>query len=491
MRAAYLAFALLALSACQRFPAATPLREEWHRIDLLGSPAGYLHLSERERDGGGREVTTLMKLRIARGSEPVLLESRTSVEEEAGGKVAAFSLEQKMSRQSTVVRGVVRGETLEVTTSMGGSERRSESLPFDPQAVGPRRAEETLKERLRRPGDELELVVFLPELLRSSRQRARLGGEEEVELPGGRSRLRRVTVEIDALPGAPIVHWVDEAFDTVKTALPFMGQSLETYRTTERDAVKALSSSPPEIFFSSAIRLARPLPRGAREVLYRLRLRESEEALAARLELELPAGAGQELVRRGEGVWDLRVRSLEPAAPRERPLAVDASLRPYLAPSGYLQSDDPRLAAKALEIAGAEKDSWRAARLLESWVGSRVRSNNLRTAFASAKEVFEDLEGDCTEFAVLLAAMARAAGIPSRLVAGLVYYEQSFVGHMWTEVYAGEWVPLDATRPQGRVDADHIALAVSPLDTTSIADLFLALLPWIGNLEIEVLEVER
>ena len=139
-------------------------------------------------------------------------------------------------------------------------------------------------------------------------------------------------------------------------------------------------------------------------------------------------------------------------------------------------------------MAGKEKNSLRVAQALEKWVWNYVRKKNLGTAFATAKEVLETRQGDCTEHAVLLAAMCRAAGIPSRVVAGLVYYRRNFVGHMWTEAYTGKWIPLDATIGKGKVEADHIALSVSALDNTAVSELFIGLIPFLGNMEIEVLE---
>jgi transglutaminase-like putative cysteine protease len=72
------------------------------------------------------------------------------------------------------------------------------------------------------------------------------------------------------------------------------------------------------------------------------------------------------------------------------------------------------------------------------------------------------MQGDCTEHAVLLAAMLRVRKVPSRIAIGLVYDDRivGFVSHMWTEAWlGGTWVGLDATRGQGRVGAAHIKLA--------------------------------
>jgi transglutaminase-like putative cysteine protease len=69
--------------------------------------------------------------------------------------------------------------------------------------------------------------------------------------------------------------------------------------------------------------------------------------------------------------------------------------------------------------------------------------------FNLASTVARDKSGDCTEYAVLSAAMARALGHPAKVVFGTVIaYESGSVnayGHAWTEVYSEHgWQRLDA-----------------------------------------------
>ena len=103
---------------------------------------------------------------------------------------------------------------------------------------------------------------------------------------------------------------------------------------------------------------------------------------------------------------------------------------------------------------------------MEKYVRDKLEKKNFSTALASAAEVAEKLEGDCTEHAVLLAAMLRAKQIPSRVAVGIVYVElnkqPSFGGHMWTEAWLDDkWVPLDATLGRGGTHAGHIKLGDS------------------------------
>ena len=105
----------------------------------------------------------------------------------------------------------------------------------------------------------------------------------------------------------------------------------------------------------------------------------------------------------------------------------------------------------------------------------------------------ESGEGDCTEYAVLLAALCRARGIPARVAIGLVYVSaaQGFAYHMWNEVWVdGRWMPLDATIAQGHIGAAHLKLGHSNLKAAGAFATFLSVAQVIGQLKIEILEVE-
>ena len=122
---------------------------------------------------------------------------------------------------------------------------------------------------------------------------------------------------------------------------------------------------------------------------------------------------------------------------------------------------------------------------------------NLSVGFATAGEVARSRHGDCTEYGVLLAALGRGAGIPTRVVAGLAYvdgmagHQQVFGGHMWTQFWIqGRWVDLDAAFGQIEVDPTHIVLATSDGGDTGIADLVTNLWLSLGQLKITVLDVK-
>ena len=89
---------------------------------------------------------------------------------------------------------------------------------------------------------------------------------------------------------------------------------------------------------------------------------------------------------------------------------------------------------------------------LERFVYDHISNKSYSRAFDLASRVAANSEGDCTEHAVLLAAMARANGHHARVVFGNLIIDSdaglAAFGHAWTEIHDGEaWTILDATLP--------------------------------------------
>ena len=86
--------------------------------------------------------------------------------------------------------------------------------------------------------------------------------------------------------------------------------------------------------------------------------------------------------------------------------------------------------------------------------------------FDLASRVASTGEGDCTEHAVMLAALSRATGRPARVVIGVLLASSGEgvfgFGHAWAEIYdEGRWHIADATRPED--DAPGIRVFYLPM----------------------------
>ncbi len=162
----------------------------------------------------------------------------------------------------------------------------------------------------------------------------------------------------------------------------------------------------------------------------------------------------------------------------------DVSMQEWLKATTFVQSDNPRLIAKAQEIIGSETDARKASELLCKWVYENVRTS-FSARLTNSLEVLDSLAGDCTEHSMLFIGLARAAGLPAREVAGLVYVDgppAGFYFHQWAKVWVGKWVDVDPTFNQPFADVTHIKLAEG--------DLFeqIRLVPIIGQLQVSVVD---
>lgn len=97
-------------------------------------------------------------------------------------------------------------------------------------------------------------------------------------------------------------------------------------------------------------------------------------------------------------------------------------------------------------------------------------------------------KGDCSEYALLFTALARASDVPTRELGGLVYTgddEKSFGPHAWNEVVLdGHWVPVDASSNETDVNATHLSFG-------SKAGDMLAILASAGKLSFKLIEVKH
>ncbi|MFP6582062.1 MAG: transglutaminase-like domain-containing protein [Candidatus Hydrogenedentota bacterium] len=162
----------------------------------------------------------------------------------------------------------------------------------------------------------------------------------------------------------------------------------------------------------------------------------------------------------------------------------EPSVAEWQAASLFVQSDNAKMQERAKSIVGDETNAAAVSEAICHWVSENMHAT-FSARLTNSLEVLENMEGDCTEHSMLFIGLARAAGLPAREVAGLIYVEgpkPGFYFHQWAKVWIGKWVEVDPTFDQPIADATHIKLAEGDLfEQTKI-------LPVIGQLSIEVLE---
>ncbi len=125
-------------------------------------------------------------------------------------------------------------------------------------------------------------------------------------------------------------------------------------------------------------------------------------------------------------------------------------------PSFVIDYDEAPIVELLDELAAAHDDPSPAD--IAAFVHGHVTETKYSRGFDLASRVAATQEGDCTEHAVLLAALARASGYPSRVVFGVLLLGKDSaiqsVGHAWTEIHIeGHWMIVDSTTAGDVADA--------------------------------------
>ena len=146
------------------------------------------------------------------------------------------------------------------------------------------------------------------------------------------------------------------------------------------------------------------------------------------------------------------------------PAPTPDTLQRYREPNAWVRSDDKRIRAFArMHTQGGSV----AARMRRLTIAVRAHMTGAVEfhRYDDAVTALETRSGDCTEYAMLLAASARALGIPARLAHGIAYSSRFtgetdvFSPHVWVQVWDGQrWRSYDAGF--ARFDAGHIALYI-------------------------------
>jgi hypothetical protein len=246
---------------------------------------------------------------------------------------------------------------------------------------------------------------------------------------------------------------VDQEFLPVQARFDYFGKHLLLERCADQCRNDSVVSLKPldEQMLSSPYKITDSALRG--------RIRYTIKMAAGRA----PQVTSEQSVRRTEVGWVVEV-----CAHCELKKESDNSdVSQYLKANTWLEASDSRLLAAA-ENATKENDL-PAVKMKKLAVFTRKRLENKPqfSGYATALQAYQSRSGDCTEYAVLLAALGRAAQVPTRVVFGLSYSREKFHGkdnafapHAWVQAWVdGAWRSYDAAFDD--FDAGHIALQVS------------------------------
>ena len=363
----------------------------------------------------------------------------------------------------------VNDDKMELTTTIGDTSGKR-VFPKPKESIKDALKQAELVKRGAKVGDELAFSMFEPMYEREIAGLSRIEAVEERILEGVPTKVFKVRSEMKDL-GVDSVTYVAQDGTTLEDHIA----GIITMRLEPKEMAQDVTYRN-DVIVSNAASVNQPIedPRGRASLKLRLYGPLSAEHLFndERQQMTLKEGYVEFLGKRNvtDGFQAAQLPVTEP------------STREWLKQTTFVQSDDPRLSAKAKEIVAGEKDTFTISTKLCHWVYENVRTT-YSARLSNALEVLEHPEGDCTEHSILFVGLARAAGLPAREVAGLIYVaddKPAFYFHQWAKVWVGKWIDVDPTFNQPLADATHIKLAEGDLFEQA------KLIPTIGQLRAEV-----
>jgi len=306
--------------------------------------------------------------------------------------------------------------------------------------------------------------------------------------------------------------------------------------SSKTEALKAAEDDPnrklPELVYAMFAPLSKQIRNVYDARMVKLQVRVKQDKQTA---LELPSAGYQKVVAAKDSANELVV-TVDLLNPR-RATSAELADPEYRSPSAMVDSSDevvvqlshavdPQLRKQGHKLPALGEEPFKLqpqterelAFALRDLVHNHISSKHLSTAYASASETARTGSGDCTEHAVLLAAVLKARRIPSRVCHGLVYVEQggsaisgeaeaATVGadgtvaaaeeggqygwHMWTQaLVSGKWMDLDATL-HVPYSVGHVLVGTSSMSDKEAHNNHMQMAALIGNIEMDLLEVSH
>lgn len=448
---------------------------EYYALMMDGKKIGNVESTREVCDG---TVTTTEKTKMTIGRMGVMMTVNSadiSIETTEGKPVSFESVMDASIVKSRTTGKFLEDGKVEITSDqMGTIQKKTIDYPKGALMVEGLRLLQ--KKKGLAPGTSYTAKLFVPQFQAAVDAEVNIGPKAQTDLFGRVVSLAEIKVDMNmpSMPGmAPTkvtsTSYVDKDYRALKTLVPAMGMKLEMIACDKEFA----KSPDDQVDFLDKLLLESPKKLKLDGKIVKGKLTYTIKP-ADGAKVNIPSGDNQKAQINKDGTIILTV---DPAKAKEGVSfpykGKDPKILDMLKSTMYIQCDDEKIIELAKQGTKGIEDAAKAAKAIEKFVGEYISEKNLSVGYATASEVAVSKQGDCSEHAVLTAAMCRAVGIPARVVVGLVYVEEFghrkniFGGHAWNQVNIdGKWIGIDATRGFG---AGHIELATG---TGEPADFF-------------------
>jgi transglutaminase-like putative cysteine protease len=465
-----------------------PVTAHQYVLEMNGAVAGWMKTSVERYEKQFRTRTESF-IRIRRGQAPIEVIIDSAFQETQDGRPVRLVFTQDMSQMKLQTEWIFGPASVEHVTKQGARTLTKE-LPLPEQPwLTPMAIHRYFNARCEAGADEITYRMINPEHgLQPVTVKSVRVGEGQFEFDGRVMPVTEWRTTVSSLPDITSRELYSSDGYMVRSESELGFGPIVTRIATAAELEAAENAPAPEFMLATFVQMEKPIRRVASASAATLKVRALNGDLPV-----FPAAGAQRIGQVAPGEVTLVIDVNDPVVATAEEQA-DAS---FLASSAFADSEDAlvkALARRAVRRSGQEPAQ--RAEAMRKFVYRYITGKDFDTAFASASETAKVRTGDCSEHAVLLCAMLRSQGIPARVAIGLVYVsdvlgmQNVFGWHMWTQALVnGHWIDLDATLP-GTYHAGHVLVSTSGMSDSTTTNEMSALLTMLGNIQIEVVDVE-
>jgi hypothetical protein len=435
--------------------------ESFAGVYFHGGRIGYVKNRQVPDAAGGSHLSqeAYLRLNILEQVHPVHL--LVEAELAGDGRLRDFDFQLTSPFYTMRARGQVEGTRVAFTLNTGKEEINDSIQLSQAPYLSTNRRGYLLTQNLK-GGDKVRLPYFDPLSLTGKDTVVEYLGYDKELISGRIYRLHHFS---EAFAGVKISFWLDDEGKVIKEESPagFVFLAEPEFLATD------LPAAGKEILSSVSVRIKGQIPADyatRQELRFRLNLPEEGEF---DLNRDRQVLNGTELTVRRETLPSEAAKACE-------------SQKEALASTPYIQAGNKVIGEQVAAILGDTKGELARVKKLAAWVYENLEKRPV-LGIPDALTTLATRRGDCNEHAALFAALARRAGIPTRVAAGVTYHAGAFYYHAWNEVCLdGRWLSLDTTKNQLPADVTHIRFVNGETDEQIKIGALL------GKLGIEVVE---
>jgi hypothetical protein len=434
------------------FPASSSSTAQttWMTVLLNGRKIGHEQI-QRQHVGSIVITTQTLFMDIERNGKTVPYTNISRSVETDHGEPLSFSMSTTLSANETTADGKLLADgQLQLIDTTGGDTRQSVT-PWPSGALLVEGQRQAMRAQNSHPGTHYTLLVYNQASQQAMNLDVDVLGRELVNLPDHSETLTHQRETLRRPSGTQVVDlWLDDQGNIRKGSLSMLGRPLDMVACNQSCA--AAPSESLDMMDSAMIDSPRMITPDMLRDYLSYRVHVSNKAVV-RPFIDTDE---QDVVDLGHGEWQIDVfRSM--VDNRDLPTPAD------LAPNAWLQSDSPIIRRLADVAAAGAMSKQHVMGNLNAFVNRYLTEHGLDIGYASALEVARNRRGNCVEYSVLLAALGRAEGIPTRIVVGMIYTDRYgsksrvFVPHAWVIAWIKDrWHSFDPAATH--FDSGHIAL---------------------------------